>query len=368
MKPIRVLQVVPNMNSGGLENLIMNIYRNIDREKVQFDFLVHYKKKCFFDDEIESLGGKIYRFSIREDNNIIKYVRDLNLFFKNHPEYKVVHGHMASLGFIYLGIAKKHKVPVRIAHSHGTSHLKTIKGYIKYLTFKLVKYKANVNFACSTEAGNYLFGKKREFEFIPNAIDMDNFEYNENIRNEYRNKLNIDNKLVIGHVGRFNLQKNHTFLLDIFSELVKQNHNTILLLIGNGELEGEIKGRIKTLGLEKNVKMLGVRKDVNKLYQAMDIFVMPSLFEGLPLTGIEAQASKIKCFFADTITREVIITNNTEFLSLNVPAKLWADTIIKNSNYERKNVKIINQDFNIKSLAKKMQERYIEYNKRIYKG
>ena len=216
MEPIRVLQVVPNMNSGGLENLIMNIYRNIDRSKVQFDFIVHYEKRGFFDDEIESLGGKIYRFSVREDNNIIKYVKDLNLFFKNHPEYRVVHGHMASLGFIYLGIAKKYKVPVRIAHSHGTSHLRTIKGYIKFFTFKLVKYESNVNFACSTEAGKYLFGNKRKFEFIPNAIDMDKFEYDEEIRKEYRHKLDLDGKLVLGHVGRFNLQKNHNFLLDIY--------------------------------------------------------------------------------------------------------------------------------------------------------
>ena len=366
MEPIRVLQVVPNMNSGGLENLIMNIYRNIDRSKVQFDFIVHYEKRGFFDDEIESLGGKIYRFSVREDNNIIKYVKDLNLFFKNHPEYRVVHGHMASLGFIYLGIAKKYKVPVRIAHSHGTSHLRTIKGYIKFFTFKLVKYESNVNFACSTEAGKYLFGNKRKFEFIPNAIDMDKFEYDEEIRKEYRHKLDLDGKLVLGHVGRFNLQKNHNFLLDIYSEIVKQNSNTILLLIGNGELEDEIKSKISKLNLEKHVKLLGIRKDVNKIYQAMDIFLMPSLFEGLPLTGIEAQASRLKCFFADTITREVIITDNTEFLPLNISAKEWADKIMKNSLYDRKSVKIINQDFNIKNIYKKMQNRYIEYNKRNF--
>lgn len=368
MEAIRILHVVPNMNSGGIENLIMNIYRNIDRSKVQFDFLVHYEKKGFFDDEIEKLGGKIYRFSIREDNNIFKYIKDLNKFFKEHKEYKVIHGHMASLGFIYLGIAKKHKVPVRIAHSHGTSHLRNLKGYIKFVTFKLIKYKSNVNFACSTEAGRYLFGEKIKFEFIPNAIDMKKFKYNKQIREEVRTKLNIKNEqLVIGNIGRFNLQKNHSFLLYIFNEVVKQDKNAVLLLIGTGELENDIKQKIKELQLENNVKLLGVRKDVDKLYQAMDVFVMPSLFEGLPLTGVEAQASNLKCYFSDTITKEVVISNNIEFLSLKLTPKQWADKIVKGAKYVREDVKISNDKFDIKKMAKDMEMKYQEYNQREFK-
>ena len=362
MEPIRILQVVPNMNAGGLENLIMNIYRNIDRKKVQFDFLVHYEKRCFFDDEIEKLGGKIYRFSVREDNNVIKYIKDLKKFFKTHKEYKVIHGHMASLGFIYLKIAKKYGVPIRIAHSHGTSHLKSIKGYIKFLTFKLEKYYSNVNFACSTEAGIYLFGKHRKFEIIPNAIDFEKFRYNQRIREKIRNEMNIQNELVIGHVGRFNLQKNHIFLLDVFSEIVKKEKEAKLFLLGNGELEKDVRQKIEKLKIEKNVKLLGVREDVNEIYQAMDVFVMPSLFEGLPLTGVEAQVSGLKCFFADTITKEVIITNNAEFISLSMSAKEWAEKIIKEKEYDRSKVKIFNEDFNIKKLATKMQNKYLEYN------
>lgn len=367
MEQVRILHVVPNMNSGGLENLIMNLYRNIDRSKIQFDFLVHYQKKGIFDDEIEKLGGKIYRFTFREDNNIIKYIRDLNKFFKEHTEYKIVHGHMASLGYIYLGIAKKYKVPVRIAHSHGTSYLKTLKGYVKFITFKFAKYKSNVNFACSTEAGQYLFGKKRKFEFIPNAIDMQKFEYNKKIREEVRRKLGIDDKIVIGNVGRFNLQKNHKFIIDIFNGVRKKKKEVILLLVGDGELHKDIEKQIQQLGIEEDVKLLGVRKDTNELYQAMDIFLMPSLFEGLPLAGVEAQASNLKCFFSNTITREVQISNNIEFLSLELKAEQWADIIIKNFNYDRKNVKITNRNFDIKNLAKQMEKRYIEYNKREFK-
>ncbi len=230
-----------------------------------------------------------------------------------------------------------------------------------------MKYKSNVNFACSTEAGIYLFGKKRKFEFIPNAIDLEKFEYNEQTRKEIRKELDLEGKLVIGNVGRFNLQKNHSFLLDIFNEIVKKNKDSILLLIGTGELEENIKQKIKELKLEKRVKLLGVRKDVNKLYQAMDIFLMPSLFEGLPLTGVEAQASKLKCYFADTITKEVIISNNVKFLSLKLTPEQWADKIVQDAKYERNNVEILNQDFNIKILAKNMEEKYQKYNRKSFK-
>lgn len=365
MEPIRILHVVPNMNSGGLENLIMNIYRNIDRSKVQFDFLVHYQERGFFDDEIEKLGGKIYRFSFREDHRFFQYVKELNQFFNIHQEYKVVHAHMASLGFVYLKIAKKHGVPVRIAHSHGTSYLKTVKGYIKFLTFKLIKYQANVYFACSTEAGKYLFGQKRKFTIIPNAIDLQRFDYNKKVRNEVRNELMLDDdQLVIGNIGRFNLQKNHTFLLSIFHEIVKKRNNTTLLLVGKGELEDEIKEKVKSLKLENKVKFFGLRKDVDRLYQAMDVFLMPSLFEGLPLTGIEAQASKLTCYFSDTITKEVVISDNVQFLPLTAKAEEWAECIISHSGEKRENVKITNEEFDSKRLAHRMQTLYQHYYER----
>lgn len=362
MKTIRILHVVPNMQQGGIENFLMNIYRNIDRKKVQFDFLVHYKKRFFFDDEIEKLGGKIYRFSIREDNNLIKYIRDLDKFFKEHKEYKIVHGHMGSLGGIYLHVAKKNGVPIRIAHSHGAAHLKTIKGYIKSILFKFFRMPANVYWACSTEAGKFIFGKRTKFELIPNAIDMEKFKYNIFIRNEVRNDLKLNNKLVIGNVGRFNLQKNHSFLLDIFAELHKISPNAILLLIGNGELEKNIKDKINKLNLNNDVKLLGIRNDVNRIYQAMDLFLMPSLFEGLPLTGVEAQVSKLKCFFSDAITKEVAITNNVKFIPLSLSAKEWAEIILKEAQYNRELVNIENDRFDITKLSKELQERYIKLN------
>lgn len=360
-KPYRVLHIVPNMDSGGIENLIMNIYRNVDRTKIQFDFIVHYNKECFFDKEIISLGGKIYRFPVMEDKNIFKYIKSLKKFFKAHREYKVVHGHMASLAFIYLGIAKKYNIPVRIVHSHGTSHLKTIKGYAKYFLFKFAKYNANYYFACSTEAGEYLFGKNAKFEFIPNAIDLEKFKYNLSVREKVRKQLNIENKLVIGHVGRFNLQKNHTFLIDIFLKINEKEPNSILVLVGKGELENKIKEKIKKYNLEEKVKLLGVRKDVADLYQAFDVFLMPSLFEGLPLTGVEAQASGLACFFSDTITKEVKISNYTKFISLDKTDEYWSKEILNSLDYNRQNAKINFDLFDIKKLSKKLENFYTKF-------
>ena len=365
MKKIhRILHVVPNMDSGGIENLIMNIYRNIDRTKIQFDFIVHYNRKCFFDDEIESLGGKIYRFPVLEDKNIFKYINSLKKFFKEHKEYKVIHGHMASLAYIYLGIAKKNGIPIRIAHSHGTSHLKSLKGYVKYIMFKFAKYNANYYYACSTEAGEYLFGKKYNFEFIPNAIELDRFKYNLLTRNKIRKELKIENNIVIGHVGRFNLQKNHEFLIDIFSKIVKQVPNAVLILVGKGELENTIKDKVLTMGIHDNVKFLGVRKDIANIYQGFDLFLMPSIFEGLPLTGIEAQESGLPCIFSDSITKEVKISDYAFFYSLKKSAEEWSNFVLSKINLKRQNAKINDELFDIKKMSKKMEKKYLNfYNK-----
>ena len=288
MQTIRVLHIVPNMQQGGIENFLMNIYRNIDREKVQFDFLVHYQKKYFFDDEIEKLGGKIYRLSVREDNNLIKYIHDLNKFFKEHNEYRIVHGHMASLGYFYLNAAKENGVPIRIAHSHGANYLKTLKGYTKSFLFKLFKLPANIYWACSNEAGKFLFGKNTKFELIPNAINMKKFIYNIDIRSEVRNELNLNNKLVIGHVGRFNLQKNHSFILDIFNEIHKINSNTVLILIGSGELEKNINES----KYSDKIIFSDYRQDSANIHKLIDIFILPSINpDPLPTVVLEAMAS-----------------------------------------------------------------------------
>lgn len=368
MEKIRILHVVSNMQQGGIENFIMNIYRNIDRDLIQFDFMVHYKSKFYFDDEIEQLGGKIYRLSFMEDKNIFKYLKDLDSFFKeNSSKYDIVHAHMGSLGGIYLYYAKKYNIPIRIAHSHGASHLNTLKGYSKFLLNKRFKHNANNLWACSTEAGIYMFGKYRKFEFIPNTVDYNKFYYNLKARKEIRKKYNIDDStFLIGNVGRFNLQKNHIFLIKIMKELCKiDNENKYkMILVGTGELEDKIKNEIKKNNLEDIVILPGVRNDVNNFYCAFDMLVMPSLFEGLPLTGVEAQISGLRCIFSDSITREVTISNNAFFISLKKDEKEWAKEIVSKKDYIREEFFKVSNTFDLKKCTKEIENKYVE----LYKG
>ena len=357
MKADRVLQVVPNMQQGGLENFIMNIYRNIDRDKIQFDFLVHYTSKKNFDDEIEQLGGKIYRFSLREDNNIIKYILQLNKFFKQHKEYKIVHCHMSSVGFLVFLIAKMNGVKVRIAHSHNSDTEKNLKGFIKRILIKPYKYVSKINWACSEKAGIFLF-KNKKFEVIPNAIDTKKFEFNTTTREAIRKELGIQNDFVVGNVGRFCQQKNHSFLIDVFNELLKIRPNSKLLLIGTGELEEEIKQKVKEMKIEDKVLFLGIRKNVNEFYQAMDCFVLTSFFEGLPVVGVEAQASGLKCVFSDRITNEIKLIDEVFLVDIDKTAHKWATIISK--EYVRKNTReqIIDKKFDIVELAKNIEKMY----------
>lgn len=358
---IRVLQVVPNMQAGGLENFIMNIYRNIDKNKIQFDFLVHYKEKKHFDDEIEKLGGRIYRFSLRDDNNIIKYILRLNEFYKKHPEYKIIHCHMSSIGFIHFLIAKKNGVKIRIAHSHNSNTEKTLKGLIKSIMIKPLKYVTTDNFACSTEAGKFLY-KRQNFEIIPNAIDIDKYSYNKDIRIKERKRLGLENNLVIGHIGRFELQKNHQYIINIFKEVLKEQPSAVLILAGEGSLLEKIKEYAKDLNILDNIKFLGVVKDTYKLYQAMDCFILPSFFEGLPVVGIEAQVSGLKCFFSSKITSEVKISYLTEFLDINMEnIEEWKNAILNSLNYNRDSLYnyIKNTKYNAKTTAQWLEKFYI---------
>lgn len=357
----RILHVVPNMQAGGLETLIMNIYRNINRDKVQFDFLVHYQGDFFFDNEIRNLGGKIYKLSIRDDNNFIKYLKDLRHFFYEHKEYSIVHGHMESLGRFYLKEAKRNKIPIRIAHSHNSSTEKTIKGYVKSLLLKEYDKYATDLFACSKQAGNYMF-KNKEFLVLNNAIDTEKFSFDQNIRNEVRKELDIKDKFVIGHIGRFCEQKNHKFIIEIFEKVLKRNKNSVLILVGSGELEDNIKELVKIKGIEDNVKFLGVRKDIPNIYMAMDCFLFPSLFEGLGIVAIEAQCSGLPVIASDVIPEEANVTDKFCKVSLNESVEKWADIVNAFSNNivrnnESENVK--EAGFDIKELTKKLEKYYL---------
>ncbi len=357
---IRILQCVNDMHRAGLETMLMNYYRNIDREKIQFDFLTHRPQRSDYDDEIESLGGKIYYAPRLYPQNYPKYFKWMKQFFSEHSEYKIVHSHIDAMSYLPLKAAKKANIPVRIAHSHNTAIDRDFKYLLKnYFRFKLPKV-ANYYCACGKEAGEFLFPGK-EYMYVPNAIEIDRFLFNENVRMKKRRELGIKDEIVIGHIGRMSYQKNHKYLIDVFAEILKKKNDSILLLIGVGEKLDDIKKYVEKLGLSEQVRFLGNRADVDELYQAMDVFVMPSLFEGLPVVGVEAQFSGLSCIFSDQVPEEVNFTNKSMFISLNEKKDIWADKVIAavdKTNRERPELK--NSIFNIKQSAALLTDYYKE--------
>ncbi|MDH7446573.1 glycosyltransferase family 1 protein [Aquimarina sp. 2201CG14-23] len=375
MSITRVLQVFTIMNRGGSESMIMNYYRKIDRNKVQFDFLVHRTEKAVFDDEIEKLGGKIYRFNPINPLAPTSYYNELRAFFKNHPEYNIVHAHLNTFSCFPLKIAKEFNIPVRIAHAHiamDTLNLasvlrqkESLKDVVKQiiklqLRKKIHKYPTHY-FSCGDKAGKWLFGTNSTFQTMNNAIDTDAFRYDPEIANTYKKEFNIDKELVIGHVGRFDSQKNHSFLLKIFASLVELKPKSRLLLIGDGHFRSTIEQEARKLLIADKIEFLGVRSDVPALFQVMDVFVFPSLYEGLPVTLIEAQAAGLQVFASDTITEEVRLTNLIEFISLQESPEFWAKKIDAAQNITKKDTKhlIVQGAYDIIDNAKKTQEFYL---------
>lgn len=357
---IRILQVVNDMHRAGLETMLMNYYRNIDRSQIQFDFLTHRPNKSDYDDEIISMGGKIYYAPRLYPQNYPKYFKWMKKFFAEHPEYKMVHSHIDTMSYLPLLAAKKAGVPIRIAHSHNTAIDKDFK-YILKMYFKMrINSVVTNRLACGKEAGKFLFGN-RDFEVIPNAVDAEKFYFSEEIRNKKRADLGLSNEFVVGHVGRISYQKNHKFLIKIFNELLKKEQNAVLLLIGVGDKEQEVRSQVNDLGLQDKVKFLGNRSDVSELYQAMDVFVLPSLFEGIPVVGVEAQFADLPCIFSDKTPNEVKFNNKTKFIGLDKPLDVWVDAIlITRNNLPRTHMRedIINSRYNIKSAHLILEEYY----------
>lgn len=363
-EPIRILHVLQRMEPAGVQTLLMNIYKNIDRQKVQFDFLVHYKEKQLFDSEIEKMGGKIYRLSVREDFNFIKYIKNLNEFFSEHKEYRIVHGHMHSLGWIYLKIAKKYNIKVRIAHSHTNNTQHDKKFLIKNISNHLFSKYATDLFACSEEAGKYMF-KNKKFEVINNGIDSENFKYNDEYRKEIRKELKInEDEILIGNVGRFEKQKNQLFVIEIFKKFLELNPNSKLLFVGKGSMENEIKQKVSDYELNNKVIFLKDRKDINKIYCAMDAFLFPSIFEGLGIVCVEAQCAGTPVICTDTLPKELNLTPIIYRCSLNDEISKWNElinnAITNNKTHKDMTQNIIEQGYDIKSIAKKLESYYIK--------
>lgn len=367
---VRVLHVVNSMNKGGLETFIMNIYRKIDREKIQFDFLVHDTEEGSYDNEILSLGGRIHYVSSR-NKGILKNKRALKNFFKNNNEYKIIHQHASSLSYIEpLYYAKKYKLPVRIIQSHSTQEGGMfLHKYIHKINKSFIANIATDYWACSDLSIKWMYSKSminnNKCKFIPNGIEMDKFMYSKEKRENIRNIFNIRENFIIGHIGRFSYPKNHEFILDIFKEIKKKESKAHLILVGDGELKESIEQKINYLGLKNSVTLTGLRSDIEDLVQCMDVLLFPSHYEGLPITLIEAQASGLKCIVSDKITKQVQITDNISYLDLEKGANYWADFILKHRNYNRQNYinSNISPKFNIENTVGILEKFYLEKDK-----
>ena len=368
-EPIRVLQVMPAMDAGGMETFVMNIYRTIDRERVQFDFLYHYDKPCFFDDEIRELGGRIYKLTVRQDNNLPRYLHELHALFAAHPEWRILHGHYSGFGMFYNPVARKAGIPVRCGHSHNTAYEPNLVGRLDRVMSSFFSAGLTDRFACSEKAGQMLYGKA-PFTVIPNGIDTARFAARDPQRRALlRAELGVtDQEILFGHVGRFTAQKNHPGLLKIFAAVHARLPKAKLVLLGGGEpayIE-KMQQLAGQLGIADRVIFAGVRSNMQSFYDAMDAFVLPSLFEGLPVVLVEAQTAGLPCFVSDAVDPGAAFTNRVRFLPVNDP-EAWAAAIAAASlrRDPQAREKAVRAGYDIHTSAGILQEFYLRRYKEV---
>lgn len=368
MDAVRVLHFVPSLSrSSGVMSVIMNYYRNIDRDKVQFDFIYFTRSDDTYKEEIKSYGGNTYLVPKPSLKPVFKAELLKTI---TSSKYIALHNHVVFLTSYLAPIAKKNDIKNVITHCHATMYsdkmINSIRNQLLCLGFKK---HATHYFACSEAAGRFLYGKESmdagKVVVINNAIDYEKFRFNEAIRNRVRCELGMKNHFVVGHVGQFRKNKNHTFLIKIFAALKEKGRHAKLILVGKGPLFEQIKREIKKLNINSDVLLLGKRNDVHELLQGMDIFVLPSFFEGLSVAGVEAQAAGLPCVISDTVTNEVNISDLVVFKSLNDSPVSWADAItevgVNTSRHDTKN-KFLNAGYNIKFQSQKLQEFYLSLN------
>ena len=366
---IRILHVIGVMDRGGAETMIMNLYRRIDRERIQFDFVVHTDKEGAYDGEITALGGRIFHCPRYRICNHLAYRAWWDRFFEDHGgEFRIVHGHIGSTAAIYLSAAKKRGLFV-IAHSHNTYGSLTPKDAFYRMLSYPTRFRADFFLACSKQAGMDRYGKKTAsnpgiFRVFPNGIDTKQFAYDPLLRERTRQALQLsENAPVIGHVGRFFRVKNHSFILEVFSALLKEMPDARLVLVGDGPLKEEMERKAADLGIGKAVLFTGVREDIAALMQAMDVMLFPSLYEGLPLTLVEAQTAGLPIVMSDRVPAETILTEGlVKAESLKSPVELWVRELTDALGVKRKSrqERITEKGFDIGTTARWLEEFYIE--------
>ena len=367
---MRILQITDNISkNSGVSSVIMNLYRGMDRERIQFDFLVMNCVENSYEKEIREMGGEVYYVaSPLVLANLLVSRKEINNFFKKYSsKYKTIHLHTPTLAFFTLRIAKKYNIKNRIVHSHSTMFsLSKLKSIIHFILLINLKRDANIYWACSDKAAEFLYGKKylrdQKVQIINNAINCNPYKFNLDIRKEYRDRFGLNGKFVIGNVARFNNIKNHKFMIEVIEKISEIDKNIMLLLIGDGEEKEKILELIKLKGLEKQVVCLGFRKDIYNILQCVDTFILPSLKEGLPVVAVEAQASGLPCYLSKNITKEVNL-GGVQYLDLDVD--IWVDKL-KNKVFNEKREEVFAEfkksKFNIENEALRVQNIYIKLN------
>lgn len=363
-EPIRIAQIMGKWLGGGVESVIMNYYRNINKDKIQFDFICDEDSTNIPEEEIKRMGGRI--IIVPPYQKIFKYHKALKKVLKQN-KYSIVHSHINVLSVFSLFAAKCAGVPVRIAHSHSTTCAKEWKkNIIKQGLRPFSRVFATTYMACSETAGRWQFGnrayKKGKVHIINNAIDIENFQLNDEIRKAKRKELKIDDDvLVIGHIGRFTEQKNQSFLIDVFNEIYSKRKDSMLIFVGQGPLENKMKEKVKALGLQNNVKFLGQIENVSEIYQIFDVFVFPSLYEGLGMVVIEAQCSGLPCVCSTGVPRTAKISNKVEFLNIESGVKRWSSKILEVCDEEKRcglAEELSNHGYDIRKEAHTLVEKY----------
>ena len=367
-EPIKVLAVVSGLNPGGLENRLMDILRIIDVNRVTIDVFTYNPEPCDYDEEVQKLGGTVYYNPRLTIFNMFWYVRYFRDFLKLHPEYGIVHAHQNAWCSVFCKGAFLAEVPVRIAHSRTAISSKTPDAFVKNLIKLPAKKYATHYFAVSQKAARWLFGDrmlaKNEFVVWPNAINAESFHYDPQTRDRVRILNDWSGKYVVMHVGNFTPPKNHPFILKIFKEIHSLNRDAVLVLVGNGTKRFK-DGILKKYGLSDAIRVLGTRNDISDLLQGADVFLFPSIYEGLPGALVEAQAAGLPCVLADTIAEEVYITPNLTILPLSADAKVWAESVLKYRDFERDDTRqyIEDKGFDVHSLT----ERLCRFYEQVYR-
>ena len=325
---IRILHILHSMNRGGAEAMLMNYYRNVDRTRVQFDFLLTEQKRCQYEEEIEQMGGKVYRVPLLTFGNPFPYINGVRNFLKAHPEYRIVHSHTSSKSAVPLWVAKQCGVPVRVCHAHSSSAGHGLEGFIRWALGVWLKQVATDFMSCGEGATVCWYGKEylNKAHFVPNAVDMNKYGFDNSIRKVKRGALGLsDDVCVLGMVSRFHPVKNHLFALDVLAVLKQRHCHAKLLFVGDGDLRPAIEEKMSNLNLQQDVILVGLVSDVPNYLQAMDMVLMPSFHEGLPVSLVEAQANGLSVVASTGVPHEVDVTDNVEFHPLEV--NVWADCL-----------------------------------------